>query len=148
MHYNTLYYYNYSFCNNFNYYFRSRSFSPRARKVPSKSVVSPPPKPRVRARPPSPAPVPRRLHKPTTPPPMQRKMMKPSPSDRPTDPRRQPPPPRPRGSTGEIINVRGVKPPVKLGAVKKPGEKGMVKPVSYTTHESYLLEIINRIYIV
>lgn len=108
---------------------RSRSFSPRARKVPSKSVVSPPPKPRVRARPPSPAPVPRRLHKPTTPPPMQRKMMKPSPSDRPTDPRRQPPPPRPRGSTGEIINVRGVKPPVKLGAVKKPGEKGMVKPM-------------------
>ncbi|XP_050511323.1 serine/arginine repetitive matrix protein 1 isoform X2 [Diabrotica virgifera virgifera] len=107
---------------------RSRSFSPRPRKQPPK-VVSPPPKSRVRQRPPSPSPVPKRVPRPTTPPPVQRKIPKPSTSDRPTDPRRQPPPPRPRGSTGEIINVRGVKPPAKPGTFKKIGEKPMVKPM-------------------
>ncbi|XP_056633792.1 serine/arginine repetitive matrix protein 1 isoform X1 [Diorhabda sublineata] len=106
---------------------RSKSRSPRARK-PAPKIISPP-KSRVRQRPPSPSPVPRRVAKPTTPPPIPRKLPKPNPSDRPTDPRRQPPPPRPRGSTGEIINVRGVKPPAKPTAVKKSGEKQMVKPM-------------------
>ncbi|KAG5889283.1 hypothetical protein JTB14_007045 [Gonioctena quinquepunctata] len=107
---------------------RSRSLSPpRMRKAPVK-VAPPPPKPRARPRPPSPSP-PRRIAKPTTPPPVHRKLPKPSPSDRPTDPRRQPPPPRPRGSTGEIINVRGVKPNAKFGGLKKAGDKSSVQPM-------------------
>ncbi|XP_018580050.1 serine/arginine repetitive matrix protein 1 isoform X2 [Anoplophora glabripennis] len=107
---------------------RSRSFSPQRSRKPVK-VISPPPKAVARARPPSPSLPPRRMPRPMTPPPAKRISSRPSPSDRPTDPRRQPPPPRPRGSTGEIINVRGVKPPAKPGAIKKPAEKGPVQPM-------------------
>ncbi|XP_074028879.1 LOW QUALITY PROTEIN: uncharacterized protein [Leptinotarsa decemlineata] len=107
---------------------RSRSLSPKRVRKPPVKVAPNPPKPRARPRPPSPSP-PRRIAKPTTPPPASRRLPKPSPSDRPTDPRRQPPPPRPRGSTGEIINVRGVKPNAKFGAVKKPADKNTLQPM-------------------
>ncbi|XP_045460058.1 serine/arginine repetitive matrix protein 2-like isoform X2 [Harmonia axyridis] len=113
---------------------RSRSFSvPKSRAKEHHSNRAPPePKPRSRpARPPSPSPVPqRRAPKPSTPPPP-RKIQRISSNERPTDPRRQPPPPRPRGRTGEVIDVTGVKPPPKQ--VKKPSsskEKG--KPVLLT----------------
>ncbi|KAJ8984690.1 hypothetical protein NQ317_004949 [Molorchus minor] len=109
---------------------RSRSFSPQYARKPVKAT-SPPPKSVVRTRPPSPSPTPRRMPRPMTPPPA-KKLIRSSPSDkdRPTDPRRQPPPPRPRGSTGEIINVRGVKPPAKPGpANKKSAEKCTVQPM-------------------
>ncbi|CAG9862249.1 unnamed protein product [Phyllotreta striolata] len=115
---------------------RSRSFSPppRPRKVPSKTVASSS-KARPRGvRPPSPASAaPRRVPKPVTPPPQMaaRKPQKSTASDRPTDPRRRPPPPRPRGGTGEIIDLgAGVKPPKPGAAGKKvPGEKAIAKPM-------------------
>lgn len=107
---------------------RSRSFSPPRPRKPIK-VITPAAKATTRPRPPSPSQPVRRMPRPMTPPPAKR-VTRPNPSDRPTDPRRQPPPPRPRGSTGEIINVRGVKPPAKPTIVKKPAEKSAVQPVS------------------
>ncbi|XP_068909132.1 serine/arginine repetitive matrix protein 1 isoform X1 [Tenebrio molitor] len=109
---------------------RSRSFSvPRSRVKTQTKTTSPTLKSRVRPRPPSPSPSPpRRMPRPMTPPPA-RKLQKPSSSDRPTDPRRQPPPPRPRGRTGEVIDVTGVKPPLK--PVRKMKEKGS-EPVLLT----------------
>ncbi|KAL3279928.1 hypothetical protein HHI36_017434 [Cryptolaemus montrouzieri] len=94
---------------------RSRSFSvPRSRNKEHAVRQPPVPKPKARpVRPPSPTPMPqRRAPRPTTPPPP-RKIQRLSSSERPTDPRRQPPPPRPRGRTGEVIDVSGVKPPPK-----------------------------------
>lgn len=100
---------------------------PRSRLKTQSKTISPPLKSRVRPRPPSPSlSPPRRMPRPMTPPPT-RKIQKPSSSDRPTDPRRQPPPPRPRGRTGELINLSGVKPPPK--PVRKLKEKGS-EPVS------------------
>ncbi|CAG9818275.1 unnamed protein product [Phaedon cochleariae] len=113
---------------------RSRSPSPRMRRpLPKAPPSPPPPKQRTRPRPPSPPPARRPGKPPTTPPPQQvarKQPPKPSPSDRPTDPRRQPPPPRPRGSTGELISVKGVRPPTKAGAagaVRK--EKSTLQPM-------------------
>lgn len=76
----------------------------------------------MRPRPPSP------WHKPVTPPPTTR-LPKTSISDKPTDPRRQPPPPRPRNRSGEVIDVSGVKPPAPAGKSRKIKERG-TEPVS------------------
>ncbi|CAH1985577.1 unnamed protein product [Acanthoscelides obtectus] len=98
---------------------RSRSFSPP--HVPVKGRLGRPP-----------SPPPKRVGRPMTPPTMPRPKILPA-SDRPTDPRRQPPPPRPRGAGGEVIDVRGVRPSklppptASSGTKKKPstaaGEK-------------------------
>lgn len=144
-------------------FFRSRSMSPPTpyqrpappRKAPPASsghkVMSPPPK-RIRARPPSPAsPPPQTRRMPPMTPPPARKAAAPTKqqanaSDRPTDPRRQPPPPRPRGSTGEVIDVRGVKPPPKQiqQMNKKPIEKVGVQPVS--NYNRYLFSLPKMIF--
>ncbi|XP_071051184.1 serine/arginine repetitive matrix protein 1 isoform X2 [Onthophagus taurus] len=121
---------------------RSRSPAPRprgkvpvkTRSPPSSSVKSSRSRPRPAS--PSPSPPPRRVPRPMTPPPTNRRPMRAASTDKPTDPRRRPPPPRPRNSTGEVINLTGVKPPAPGGNKStvrvKPKEKISSEPVLLT----------------
>ncbi|KAK4883673.1 hypothetical protein RN001_006992 [Aquatica leii] len=107
---------------------RSRSRSPSQTR-PRKTHAKHSPKVRSRLRPPSPSPIPRRVPRPTTPPPI-RRPAKLSVSDKPTDPRRQPPPPRPRNPSGKVINVPGIAPPSMMKKSKKKDKT--VEPVLLT----------------
>ncbi|GJQ74700.1 hypothetical protein Trydic_g21551 [Trypoxylus dichotomus] len=115
---------------------RSRSFSTsRSRPKTAPKARSPAMKQRSRPRPPSPSPSPpRRVPRPMTPPSSRRAAARATSSDKPTDPRRRPPPPpRPRNSTGEVINLAGVKPPLPGAKLqpRKPSKKGS-EPVLLT----------------
>lgn len=108
---------------------RSRSLSvSRSRKTGHVKQASP--KIRTRPRPPSPSPIPRRVPRPMTPPPVRRPVKGPI-SDKPTDPRRQPPPPRPRNPSGKVINVAGIAPPAAVKKTIRKKEK-LTEPVLLT----------------